>query len=258
MRLTAGLEPSQTRLRAFVHRVLLAASLGSALVLVSCTIPTSQPPTASGCPHSVAAGGSMIDWVNFVRLNGIEYVGASSSGSLASNRLGAVVATVHCRMEGSVLDPGYQPKDGDAAFLNPGTSLYAVKGYKRSFRLAALQDGRLTLFEADSNPAARVGGDLLDIGGRVSYIGINSEQDGATELAAIKSTAQVDALVRMVMEAPVNQQITDHSGASYFLAFHMQDGTTVVRAYWPGTGELSRGIVLPQQFRAAVEQALHP
>jgi hypothetical protein len=159
-------------------------------------------------------------------------------------------------MEGSVLDPGYRPKDGDAAFLNPGTPLYGVKGYKASFRLAAWEDGRLTLFEADTNPAARVGGDLLDISGRVQYIGINSEQDGVTELGAIRDKAEVDSLVGMVLEAPVNQQLGDHSGARYFVAFHLSDGTIVARAYWASTGELSRGIVLPQQFRQTIEHAL--
>jgi hypothetical protein len=159
-------------------------------------------------------------------------------------------------MDGSVLDPGYRPKDGDAAFLNPGTALYAVKGYKASFRIAAWEDGRLTLFEADSNPAARIGGDLLDISGKVQYIGINSEQDGVTELGAIKSKVEVDALLEMVLQAPVNQQLNNHSGARYFIAFHLNDDTVVARAYWPSTGELSRGIVLPQQFRQTVEQAL--
>jgi hypothetical protein len=117
-------------------------------------------------------------------------------------------------------------------------------------------DGRLTCFEADSNPAARVGGDLLDISEKVQYIGVNSEQDGVTELAAIKNAADVNALVGAVLQAPVNQQLTDHSGARYFVAFHLEDGTAVVRAYWPATGELSRGIALPQQFRPAIELAL--
>ena len=159
-------------------------------------------------------------------------------------------------MEGTLVDAGYRQQDGDAAFLNPGTPIYAVKGYKTSFRLAAWEDARLTLFEADSNPAARVAGDLLDISGKVQYIGINSPQDGVTELAAIKDRAVSDALVRMVLEAPVNQQLTDHSAARYFIAFHLTDGTNVVRAYWPDTGELSRGIVLPRQFRQTIEQTL--
>jgi len=240
------------RHRPFGAGTFLAIAIGLNLLLTSC----GQPQPSSVCPRSVAGGGSLIDWVDFVRLNGIEYVAGSSSGSMTSNQLGAMVATVHCRMEGSVLDPGYRPKDGDAAFLNPGTPLYAVTGYKRSFRLAAWQNGRLTLFEADSNPAAGVGGDLLDISGKVQYIGINSEQDGVTELAAIKNRAQVDALVGMVLQAPVNQQLSDHSGARYFVAFHLSDGTAVLRAYWPNTGELSRGIVLPQQFRQGIEQAV--
>jgi hypothetical protein len=236
--------------------IFLLFSVALTVVLTSCTSPSGQPPS-SGCPRSVAGGGSLIDWVNFVRLNGIQYVAPPSiSSSLQPNQLGPVVATVHCRMEGSVLDPGYRPKDGDAGFLNPGTPLYAVKAYKPSFRLAAWQDGRLTLFEADSTPAARVGGDLLDISEKVQYIGVNSEQDGVTELAAIRNAADVNALVGAVLQAPVNQQLTDHSGARYFVAFHLEDGTAVVRAYWPATGELSRGIVLPQQFRQAIEQAL--
>jgi hypothetical protein len=159
-------------------------------------------------------------------------------------------------MEGAVLDPAYRPHDGDAAFLNPGTPLYAVKSYKKSFRLAAWEDATLTLFEADSNPAARLGGDLLDISGKVQYIGVNSAQDGVTELAAIKDRAVVDALVQTVLQAPVNQQLNDHSGARYFVAFHLTDGTSVARAYWPSTGELSRGIILPQQFRQTIEQRL--
>ena len=230
--------------------------VGFALTVTSCTTPPSPPQSSSSCPRSVAGGGSLIDWVNFVRWNGIEYVAGSVSSSVTLKQLGAVIATVHCRMEGSVLDSGYRPKDGDAAFLNPGTPLYGVNGYKASFRLAAWEDGRLTLFEADSNPAARIGGDLLDISAKVQYIGINSQQDGLTELAAIKDRAAVDALVGTVLHAPVNQQLTDHSGASYFIAFHLNDGTTVVRAYWPNTGELSRGIVLPQEFRQTIEQAL--
>lgn len=117
-------------------------------------------------------------------------------------------------------------------------------------RLAAWQDGRLTLFEADSNPAAHVGGDLLDISGKVQYIGINSEQDGITELAAIKNEPDVDTLVGAVVKAPVNQQLTDHSGTRYLVALHLKDGTAVVRAYWPGTGDVSRlaklGLTPPQ------------
>ena len=48
------------------------------------------------------------------------------------------------------------------------------------------------------------GVDLLDIGGKVTYIGVNSEQDGVTELGAIKGKTQVSALINMVLQAPVD------------------------------------------------------
>jgi hypothetical protein len=42
-----------------------------------------------------------------------------------------------------------------AAYLDPGTPLYAVDGYRPSFRLAARREGRLVLYEAAENPSAR-------------------------------------------------------------------------------------------------------
>jgi len=43
---------------------------------------------------------------------------------------------------------------------------------------------------------------------------------------------------------------------SYFIAFHLGDGTIVTRAYSRDSGELYRGITLPEAFGTAVEQAL--
>ena len=42
-----------------------------------------------------------------------------------------------------------------AAYLDPGTAVYAVRGYRPSFRLAARREGKPVLFEAAENP--RVG-----------------------------------------------------------------------------------------------------
>src|SRR5579883_1464800 len=122
----------------------------------------------SGC--GTAAGGfsgtnTVIDWVNFVRFGGITYVAVDTRPGrpLAKNDLGPVFAIVKFKLDGNVHDPGYQTKDGDAAFLDAGSKVYTVKGYSPTFRLAAQQDNGLALFEADTNPQARKGGDLLDI-----------------------------------------------------------------------------------------------
>ena len=196
-----------------------------------------------------------IDWVNFIRFQGITYVAAYSrvGRDLQESDLGPLFASVRFKLSGNITNLGYRSKDGDAAFLDPGTPVYALKDYSAQFRLAAYQDGQLTLFEADTNPHAKKGGDLLDIAGRVQYIGVNSEQDGVTELGAIKDPQQIANLVDMVLSAPVNQSHQNADASRYFIALHLIDGTATVRAYWPKSGELSRGILLPPAFAAAIE-----
>ncbi len=46
-----------------------------------------------------------------------------------------------------------------------------------------------------------------------------------------------------MLEAPVNQSSRDHDGPRYFLGIRLADGSSVVRAFWLETGELSRGIM---------------
>ena len=94
------------------------------------------------------------------------------------------------------MDPKRQgPQDGDAAYLEAGSRLYQVLGYRPSFRLAARQDGRLVIFEANTNPRARAGRDLLDLEGKVRRIGVNSRADGVTELGAITDPKQVASMI---------------------------------------------------------------
>jgi hypothetical protein len=136
-------------------------------------------------------GGStvQIDYVDFVQLGGITYVAsggpAPGAHQLPESDLGAVYGQVKTKLSGSQ-DPNHQLKGGDSAFVSPGTQVYRVNGYRPTFRLAARHDGRLFLYEADTNPAARFGADLLDLEGKVGYIGINSPTDGTTQLATVK------------------------------------------------------------------------
>lgn len=220
------------------------------LGLVNCTPP-------SNGPSSPNTQNTVIDWVNFIRFGGITYLTAPTrpGRSLTESDLGPVFATVTFKLEGNVQNPGYHSRDGDAAFLNAGTKVYSVKGYSPTFRLAAQQNNTFTLYEADTNPHARKGADLLDIGGKVQAIGIVSDQDGVTELGAIKDPKRVTALATMVLEATVDQN-RQGGNRRYFIAFHLVDGTVVTRAYWLDTGELARGILLPKAFGLAIEAAL--
>ena len=208
---------------------------------------------STSCQGSVVS----IDWVDFVQLHGVTYVAVSTSPGrpLQQGDLGSQYGLVKVRFAGSQ-DPNHHPQDGDAGFLDPGTAVYSLKGYAPSFRLAAHDQGTLTLYEADTSPRAKVGADLLDLVNKVSYIGINSAQDGRTELAAVHRQDQVDGLIGMVLDAPVDQTPRSNSGTQYFIDFHFDDGTETRRSYWLESGELSRGILLPPAFALAVTDAV--
>jgi hypothetical protein len=199
-----------------------------------------------------------IDWVNFIRFNGITYLATSMSpqDGLPASQLGPVFDTVKFKLDGNVHDPNYQMKDGDSAFLAAGTQIYTVKGYKSTFRLAAHLAGHIQLYEVNTNPQARTGADLLDIGSKVLFIGIISSQNGATQLGAIKDSHKIVSLVNMVLASPVDVKRIGQGSMTYLIAFHLQDGTSVIRAYWQDSGIMERGIMLPKAFADAVQQAV--
>jgi hypothetical protein len=236
--------------------------LAATLALASCNPSAALGQTPSGpvgqCPVGTP---STIDRVDFVMVNGIQYEGATASigRRLTDQDLGKTVGRVRCMLSDLSFDPSYNDlQNGNAASLPSGTVLYAVNGYASSFRLAARRSGQIVLYEADVSPAAHRGGDLLDLAGKVSKISIDSDTgDGTNQIAAISDRANVDKLVGLLLAAPVDQHNeAGHASSRYFLIFHLDDGSAVMRAYFRDSGEVSRGILTPVEFRTAIEQAV--
>jgi hypothetical protein len=111
------------------------------------------------------------------------------------------------------------------------------------------------LYEADTNPAARRGADLLDLRGKVTRIGVRSERDG-TELGTISDAAAIARLVDLVLAAEVDQHPRDSQGPRYVIVFSLGDDEPVVRTYLVRIGELGRGIMTPPAFGAALKLAV--
>jgi hypothetical protein len=201
---------------------------------------------------------AQIDWVNFMRFGGITYLASFDVGrDLQRADLGAEFAIVRVRLDGNVYDTSYQTRDGDAAYLDAGTPVYRVNGYAPTFRLAAHQDGQIVFFEADTNPHAKTGADLLDIGGKVQSITVTDDDDKGTAVATLADGHLVTTLVTLVLSAPVDQsRQSASSGPRYFLIFHLADGTRVGRLYTPDAHELARGIIVPDAFVSILSAAL--
>ena len=203
-------------------------------------------------------------WVPLMQFNGIQYVRAwyrTGQGNRPGERdlthedVGPELYRVAFRGSGYA-GPYYRYQDGDATHLNPGTRVYRVKGYSPKFRLATLEQGRVTLYEADTNPNAKTGEDLLDIRGKVTATDILNDDDEMTILATIDAEPTIEHFVNTVLEAPVNQNDRDQRGPRYFLRFRLVDGTSVVRVFRPETGELSRGIMTDPGAAAIVADAV--
>jgi hypothetical protein len=117
----------------------LASGLLVLLFVAACRLPFGS---ATSC-------NTMIDWVNFVQLGRTHYVaGPESPTVLKDTDLGSVYATVKFKVSGNVCDTNYKLKDGDAAFLDPGTPVYQVNGHPPSEQLAARFNGSILLYRA--------------------------------------------------------------------------------------------------------------
>jgi hypothetical protein len=198
-----------------------------------------------------------IDWVDIIMLNDIQYIGNYNNGNeLTENSIGDVIGEVEFNVSENIKDSGYKVKNGDAAYLPKGTRIYKLKDYKQEFRIAVNIEKEWRIYEADTNPGAKKGEDLLDIRDKVSSIIISRETDGMTELRAVTDKADMDKMVNTVLNAEVDQSIREQDGERYFISFGLLDGSNVTRCFWIDSGELSRGILLPDEFGIEVKKAL--
>ena len=113
-------------------------ALGALFLASACMRPGSPP----GCT-------AQIDWVDFIQVGSTQYVaGPESQAFLQESDLGPVYAHVKFKVSGNVCDPSYRLKDGDAAFLDPGTPIYQVSGHTPNDQLAARSNGGIVMYRA--------------------------------------------------------------------------------------------------------------
>ncbi|WP_141434517.1 hypothetical protein [Bacillus sp. 03113] len=85
--------------------------------------------TLTSCSSMPFGSQTTIDWVDFIKWNGKEYNGIYS-GVLADEQfIGKKIGTVKFKVADHVNNPNYKTKDGDAAFHEKGTEIFAIKGH---------------------------------------------------------------------------------------------------------------------------------
>ncbi|WHX98237.1 hypothetical protein [Neobacillus sp. DY30] len=82
----------------------------------------------TGCRSTPFDGHSVIDWIDFIKWDGIEYNGIYS-GVLADEKyIGEKLGTVKYKVADNVTNPNYKIRNGDAAFHEKGTEIFAIIG----------------------------------------------------------------------------------------------------------------------------------
>jgi hypothetical protein len=85
-----------------------------------------------------------IDWVDFVKLNGNSYMGLWEHViNNPSDVTDVVVGKVKFKVADVVTNPDYRTKAGDAGFLEKGTLLYQINGFKDDELIAAKDETRI-------------------------------------------------------------------------------------------------------------------
>src|SRR5262245_37633143 len=123
-------------------------------------VPTSTTAASrSACADTPRQGVSsvMVDWVDFVQLDGIQYVaGPGQAETVPSGDLDGVLGRVTCKLDGlKFTKPPGPAVDGDAAFLDIGTGVYAIKGFARSCRVAVKHQGVNRVYVATPGAGGR-------------------------------------------------------------------------------------------------------
>jgi hypothetical protein len=82
----------------------------------------------TGCRSTPFDGHTMIDWVDFIKWEDIEYNGIYS-GVLADKKfIGEKLGTVKYKVADNVTNPNYKIRNGDAAFHEKGTEIFTIHG----------------------------------------------------------------------------------------------------------------------------------
>jgi hypothetical protein len=199
----------------------------------------------------------ILDFITFDEVHYLRW--AEEPGrQLTRADLGIEFATVECSYGEDRVGCAFG-RDAAAAFMPAGTRVYAVRGYRTEFRLAAVVNERVFLYQVWRNQRARVGGDLFDIAGKVRAIDV--QRGGLTppnagtpaRIAAKDAEALVDMMLRGRMRPPRAHTFGE---PRYWLTIWLADGTTLGRPYFPESSELMDGVVVPAEFGTILERYL--
>ncbi|MDG0810631.1 hypothetical protein [Cohnella rhizosphaerae] len=213
--------------------------------------------SAAGCGLKDGLPGSLrgaclgeIEWADFLMLNDVTYT-ANSEGTkeVSPAKQGEKVGEVSYMLNDHACTD-HQSKNGDAAFLPIGTAIYAMDGYKPSYRVMA---GGI-VYEAHANPNAKTLGDLWDIDGKIAKVSLESGIDGspigdfAPEASAVFAR-DLPQLKLVGFDAIYKDNKPEYG---IFLRVHLQDGTSFRMVFYENANAFTAGAYGTEAMKSVI------
>ena len=245
----------------------------ASLARIACLVPVLILMGSATALVSVTGAQEVDEPIDFLRFNGAVYLSTvylaenssrASDTPIGSQNLGPAVGQVVTNwIDGN--DTAAYPNepcfwdapDGTAPLLAPGDTIYAVRGYATTFRLAARHDDGFVSYQVWCNDDAQVGADLFDIYGRVERISVTADVSETRGFALIEDQAIITDLVGMVLEGKViPEELSSMAPVTHQMIIHLEDGTTFRASAAPeeflwGLGAVS----VPEAFTEILDRA---
>lgn len=150
-------------------------------------------------------------------------IASTAAAPIDRSVLGEQIARIVGNQPCSVCDqnpprPGPEEALGGGAI---GAKVYAIKGYRASFRVATLDRNRMTIFERD----ARFGRDMLDLEGRIVQITAHEIGGGSDHRVIIADPRRIARTIKTIGASRVGRPTGFYEHHEVIL--RLRDGATL-------------------------------
>ncbi|CAM4180205.1 hypothetical protein [Saccharibacillus endophyticus] len=187
---------------------------------------------------------TVIDWVDFVKTDDGTYTNVSNGVLRDPDTVTRdVVGEVRKKLDGSVHNPAYRSKPGDAAYLEKGTELYQVDGFAPEDLVAVQSDNDIggyrlyandeydRLPKADFKSIVRAEPSSVSVYafGEVQPIRVASGEQGKTLTEMLRQAVYTPDYPSDAEQEPALYQIVFDTGEPILYRFYLTDDGDTVR-----------------------------
>ncbi|MDN3017485.1 hypothetical protein PH210_14905 [Paenibacillus sp. BSR1-1] len=191
----------------------------------------------SSCNRTLGCPDGAIEWVDLLMISNVKYQHHFPEPADEEIHLqiekGRPLGEIKFKMADKACSD-HKMKNGDAAYVEEGTTIYAVKGYPASLMVLANDK----VYIAEENKSAKTLGDLYPINDHVKNIHIESTGDGRrihTFSPGVKELFLNEWMKLKIEDYNVLQQKNAFEGEPTFLEIELNNGVSFRHLYWPNS-----------------------